>query len=152
MSHVVRMQVKIYDLTALRQAAAECGLEFLEGQRTYRWFGEFVGDYSGSDAANRHGMRPEDYGRNAAHVLSLPGKHQAYQVGVIAEPDGSYTLAWDTWKGGYGLSQQIGQDGAKLQQAYGKHAAINAVTAAGHTLLEQRQLADGRVQLVVGVL
>ena len=45
MSHVSTINVEIRDLEALKEACKVLGLEFKEGQKTYKWFGRHVGDY-----------------------------------------------------------------------------------------------------------
>lgn len=148
MSHVVSMKVKVNNLAALRAACAELGLEFLEGQRNYKWYGQFVGDYTRQDAALRNGIDVKDYGRNASHVLAVKGNRDAYQVGVVAVGDaGEYQLVWDNWQGGRGLSAAIGAQGEKLQQSYAVHAATMALQAQGHVVTSRQRLKDGRLQL-----
>jgi len=49
MSHVTTVKVEIKDLAALREACESIGLEFREGQKKYKWYGRFVGDYCFDD-------------------------------------------------------------------------------------------------------
>ena len=44
MSHIAKIDIEIKDLVALNEACKNLGLTFKQGQRQYKWFGEFVGD------------------------------------------------------------------------------------------------------------
>lgn len=119
MSHVASVDLEIDDLGCLREAAKMIGLEFVDNQKTFRWFGRWVNDYNGQDAAHQHGVKPEDYGK-CEHAIRIPGATEAYEVGVIKRPDGKpgYQLVWDFWQGGYGLKNKIGENGGLLKQSY----------------------------------
>ena len=123
MSHITKIKIQVKSLEALKSAAARCGLVFREHQKTHKWYGQFVGDYA-SDVAI------EQMGR-CDHALGIPCNYQAYEVGVCMQADGSYTLQWDFWQGGYGLQDCIGKDGAKLIAEYGLEAALEAAQAQG---------------------
>lgn len=124
MSHVAVIKVQIKDLEALKQTCSELGLEFVEGQKTYKWYGRWVRDYHGNDAAYKNGIDPKNYGK-CDHAIRIPGNSSAYEVGVVRLDDGSYTLIWDFYNGGYGLIKKIGKDGEKLTVGYAKTAARN---------------------------
>lgn len=111
-SHVVSVNVEIKDLAALRRAAEKLGLEFREGQRTYRWYGRWVGDYKLPE-----GVTQDQLGK-CDHALAVAGNPSAYEVGIVSQPDGTFKLMWDFWAGGYGLQEKIGQDCSKLTAGY----------------------------------
>lgn len=137
MSHVAKVDIVINDLDALMLAASECGLEFNEGQKTYRWYGRWLNDYNGENAAFRHGIQPEDYGK-CEHALSVPGSVNAYEVGVCKNPNGDgYILIWDFYNRGYGLQDYIGDGGEKLMNSYAKHATINYAHMHGMSVEEE---------------
>lgn len=134
MSHVAVVDLEIKDLPGLKAAAEALGLEFVEGQGTYRWYGKWVNDYHGGDAAYKNGISPEDYGK-CDHALRIPGKPGAYEVGVVKRKDGNgYTLIWDFFAGGYGLRDAIGNDGHKLKQEYAATVATRKAKAKGFTV------------------
>lgn len=112
MSHVVSVKVVIRDLNALEMAAKRCGLELRRGQRSYKWFGQWVGDYP-----LPQGFRSEQLGK-CDHVLSLPNNPGAYEVGVVQNADGTFSLLFDFWSGGYGLEAAIGKGAKKLTDEY----------------------------------
>lgn len=127
MSHVTNINLEIKDLGALRDACAALGLEFREGQTTYRWFGEHVGDYP-----LPKGFKASDLGK-CDHAIALPNNKNAYEVGVVRARDGSdgYVLQWDFWSGGYGLQAAIGNDANKLRQEYAVAVAASKARAKG---------------------
>ena len=80
MSHVSSVRIEIRSLEALRLACRRLGLQLNEGQKTHKWYGRWVGDYHGADAAFHHGIKPEDYGK-CEHAISIPGDDEAYEIG-----------------------------------------------------------------------
>lgn len=119
MSHVAAVSLEIDDLPSLKEAAKALGLEFITNQTTYKWFGRFMNDYSGENAAHLNGINPKDYGK-CLHAIRIPGDSKAYEIGVIKRTDGKpgFQLVWDFWQGGYGLEKAIGKDGGLLKQSY----------------------------------
>lgn len=148
MSHVSCIDVEIKDLDSLKRIAQELGLEFIEGQKTYKWYGRWVKDYDAQDAAYRHGIDPDNYGK-CNHVLRIPGKPLAYEVGIVQMPNGHYKLIWDFFAGGYGLRDKIGSKGEKLIQGYSKEVAIKALAKKGLKVKSIEKLATGQLKVVL---
>ena len=118
MSHVAAVELEIDDLASLREAAKALGLEFVTDQKSFKWFGRFMNDYNGANAAHLSGIDPKEYGK-CLHAIRIPGNDRAYEIGVIKSPTGKgYTLVWDFWMRGYGLQDVIGKDGGLLKQSY----------------------------------
>lgn len=42
MSHVSHIQLRIFDLAALKRACTRMGFQFVENQKTYEWYGTLV--------------------------------------------------------------------------------------------------------------
>ena len=42
MSHVSHIQLKIFDLSAVKRACERLGFKFMENQKTYEWYGRLV--------------------------------------------------------------------------------------------------------------
>lgn len=116
MSHVTTLKIEILDLQSLRDACKAAGLQFKEGQQTYKWFGRHVGDYP-----LPKGFTQKDLGK-CNHAIGI-SKKDAYEIGVC-EKDGKITLLWDFWQGGYGLEEVAGKDCNKLVNAYTKIVAV----------------------------
>ena len=147
MSHVATVELEVRDLGALRAACAEVGLEFREGQTTHRWFGKWVKDYHGSDAAYLNGIDPKSYGK-CDHALAVKGNANAYEVGVVKMPGGAHKLVWDFYGGGYGLMAAIGKSGKNLIQAYAGQVARKSLALRGFVPAGKKVKADGTVELV----
>lgn len=147
MSHVATIEVEVKSLKALKMACINLGLEFVEGQRTYKWYGKWVNDYHGNDAAYKHGIKPEDYGK-CDHAIRIPGDTKAYEIGVIRQPNGSYTIVYDFWGPGRALKSYIGEDGNRLKQEYAIAAAVLAAHAKGMVVQRVNQ-PNGAVRLIM---
>lgn len=144
MSHVATVDVEIKDLQALKDAAKRVGLEFVENQKTYRWFGEHVGDYPLPD-----GFAEDDLGF-CEHALRVPGSREAYEIGVVKRRDGKpgFALMWDFYGGGYGLQHHVGEECNKLRQAYSVAVATKAAKAKGFRVHET-SLPNGKIKLTL---
>lgn len=139
MSHVATIEVKVSDKEALAAAAERLGGVFHEGQKTYRWYGTFVGD-----SPMPAGMTMADLGK-CDHAISFP--QASYEVGVRKNEDGSYTLAWDYWGQG-GLAPILGGPQApKLVQAYAAEKLKQEARRLGHAVESETTLQDGTVRL-----
>jgi hypothetical protein len=143
LSHVATVDVHIQSLTDLRAGCERLGLEFVEGQKTYRWFGEHVGDYPLPP-----GFTPEDLGK-CVHAIRVPNNGLAYEVGVIERRDGKpgWQLIWDFYRGGYGLQARVGEDCGLLKQAYAVEAAKRVAKLQGFAVTE-RTMANGEIKLL----
>ena len=116
MSHITTIKTEIRDLDALKGACAECGVAFIEGQTTYQWFGESVGDYPLPE-----GVTKEQLGK-CSHAIRVPGV--AYEIGVVQKPNGHWTLAYDFWGPGEGLLQKFGDGCRHLLLLYAVHKTV----------------------------
>jgi hypothetical protein len=141
MSHVVTCELEIKDLEALKSAAKMLGMEFVEGQTTYNWYGHHVGDWPLPKGFTKNDMGKCD------HALRIPNNSKAYEVGVAKRRDNrpGYTLLYDFWSGGYGLMDKIGKDGNKLKQAYAESVACKSLKKKGFKI--QRKVENGKVVL-----
>jgi hypothetical protein len=140
MSHITTIKTEIRDLDALRSACTECGAVFVEGQTTYQWFGESVGDYPLPE-----GITKEKLG-HCSHAIRVPGVE--YEIGVVQKPNGHWTLAYDFWGPGQGLLQKFGEGCQRLLQLYAVHKTIHEARKKGYTA-QRQQLKDGSVKLVL---
>jgi hypothetical protein len=141
MSHITTIQTEIRDLDALKEACAELGVQFIEGQTTYQWYGAHMGDYPLPPDINR-----EQLGR-CAHIIQVPGVQ--YEVGVVQKANGHWTLAYDFWGPGQGLLKKFGENCGKLVQLYGVHKAMREAKRHGYQV-QRRQHQDGSIQITIG--
>jgi hypothetical protein len=105
-SHISKIELIINDLSSLKAACSRMNLEFRENQKTYRWYGKWIGN-----EPIPQGLVP---GR-CDHAIHVP--NAAYEVGVIKQDDANYSLHADMFSGG-GLEPIIGKDAGLLKQAY----------------------------------
>ena len=139
LSHVTTVKTEIGDLDALKAAVGEMKCQWLEGQKTYKWYGKHVGDYP-----LPQGFTASDMGK-CNHAIRVPGVQ--YEVGVVKKGD-KYALIWDFWGPGAGLQQKFGQNLEKLTQTYAKYAATNAFQSSGYAV---EQLPDENGEMLLRV-
>lgn len=142
MSHLTKVKVQVRDLEVLKKVCAELGLEFKKDQKTYKWFGTFVGD-----SPLPAGMKVEDLGQ-CDHAISVKGNKAAYEVGLRKQKDGSYQLAFDFWSGGCGLEKIVGKNCSTLMSAYSQAVAKKSLTKAGYIFSGTKKLSDGTTEMV----
>jgi hypothetical protein len=147
MSHISVITITIKDLNALKAAVREFGAEFIEGQRTYAWWGKSVGD-----TPLPAGMTNEQLGK-CDHCIKVEGVN--YEIGVVKTKDG-YTLAYDAYNRGAGpngiradggkLLAKFGNGLKKLVQSYALNVAEMKARSAGW-LTRRTALPNGAVKL-----
>jgi len=132
MSHVTKIGQIITDLDSLKRACEDCGCELIIGQKTFRWYGQWVNDYDVANSAYHHGIKPEDYGK-CEHAIRVKGANsRTYEVGVCKNPQGAgFVLVYDNYCGGNGLEAKIGREAVNVVQGYSSHAAHKHLTIAG---------------------
>ena len=108
MSHISKMELEITSLADLKQACQRLGLTFCEEQKTYKWYGTWMGD-----SPLPEGISKEELGQ-CTHAIQIQGC--LYEIGVV-QRGSKYTLLWDSWHSG-GLEQKIGKNAGILKQAY----------------------------------
>ena len=109
MSHISKIEIEIKDLSTLKQACQRLNLQFLPEQKTYKWYGRWVGD----GGPLPEGITVEDLGK-CDHAIRVP--HCEYEIGVIKRGR-KYLLLWDSWRSG-GLAKALGKNAGLLKQAY----------------------------------
>lgn len=138
MSHISQIELEIKDLGALKAAVKELGYEFRENQKTYAWYGHFVGDTPLPD-----GISQEDLGK-CSHAIRVPGC--SYEIGVV-EKGPSYILLWDYWHAG-GLAKVIGNNAGILKQAYALER-IRREARLKHYKFQEKRLPNKSVRIVL---
>jgi len=108
MSHISKMELQITSLLDLKEACQRLGLIFIDNQKTYKWYGTWVGD-----SPLPEGITTEELGK-CSHAIKVSGC--AYEIGVVRRGS-KFILLWDSWSSG-GLELKIGKDAGILKQAY----------------------------------
>ena len=118
MSHVVCAPVVVRDLAALEEAAKRLGMRLVRGKTTYKWYGRYMNDYHGQNAATQNGVSPEELGKCSHALVCKDGTARTYEVGLYEKAPGEYIFLYDNWSGGFGLTDKIGNNAEKLTAAY----------------------------------
>jgi hypothetical protein len=150
-SHITEGRLQVSNLESVREGGEAAGFVFMENQRTHAWYGVFMNDSEeGRRVAAERGVH--NLGR-CDHALRLKDHRPGldYEVGVVANPDGTYSLLYDTWgpgarleaetAGGRGLSR-LKQECAVAEQ---QRAAV-ALQRAGFRMVRE-DLLGGTVRL-----
>lgn len=129
MSHVSHIQLKIFDLGALKAACQRLGFEFVPDQKTYTWYGRLVepDKYPLPD-----GITEADLGK-CDHAIRIPNAR--YEIGVVKR-NGNYMLLCDYWD--TKLKRAIGENGGLLKQAYGVECIKSAVRKKAYAYQEKQ--------------
>ena len=143
MSHVVVLDLEIKSLEAVQRMCANLGWVFHENQKTYRWYGQWVGDYNAADAATRQGFNPEDLGK-CDHAISVPGVE--YELGLKWTGE-KFSLVWDFWDKKL-QSEMGGTKGEKFMQEYGLACVTLEAEQQGYTWTS-RKLDNGSYEIEV---
>lgn len=145
MSHITDAKLRVRDLDALEVAAAECGLELRRDQKTFKWFGRFMGD-----SAVPKGRDPRDYGK-CEHALRMKdATERDYEIGVCRALDGDgYDLLMDTWGQARLLERVGGANVNKLRREYAAAGLLNKarVALARKGFVATRENVGNRIQL-----
>ncbi len=148
MSHVSSSAVIIKDIAALREAVKQFPeLTFVEGQKTYEWYGHWANDFGRDDAAyKRHGIDPKDYGK-CSHAIKVAGT--TWEIGVVERKQGGYALVWDFYGSqGRPINAVVGEQGTKLATQYSRFATINSAKRNGFWV-QQKKLPNGEYDLIL---
>jgi hypothetical protein len=139
MSHVSKIELEVNDLDTLKAACKRLGLEFIDGQKTYAWYGRFMRDYPLPD-----GISADDLGK-CDHAIRVPGAE--YEIGIVKK-NGKYTLLWDFWQSG-GLEKKLGKNAGKLKQAYAVERVRREARTRGYGVCEQKVSQEIRLVLTM---
>lgn len=125
MSHITKIDLEIKDLSCLETAAEMLNLDFNRDAKTHLYY-----------AGNRG---------KCDHSISVRGKKDAYEIGVVANTDGSYKLNWDDYAGGRGLVDVVGQGASRLKQEYAVAVAEKQARRQGYRV--KRENIGGKIRL-----
>jgi len=112
MSHISKIELEVKDLGMLKMACDRLGLEFMEGQTEFRWYGS---------------------NGKCAHAIRVPGAD--YEIGV-QRVDGRFELQCDYYDPNIG--KVIGQNGGFLKQAYAVEQTRSEARRKGYTVIEKK--------------
>ncbi|MGD0399398.1 MAG: DUF1257 domain-containing protein [Syntrophobacteraceae bacterium] len=139
MSHIAKITLEINNLEILKLACERLGLEFMENQQTYKWYGTWIGDTPLPEGISIHDLGKCD------HAIRVPGAQ--YEIGIVKR-DRKYILLWDFWNQG-GLELKLGKNAGRLKQAYTIERVRKEARLKGHRICEQKT--DKGIRLVLRV-
>jgi len=139
MSHISKIELVIQALGDLKEACRQLGFEFVENQKSFKWYGRWVGD-----TPIPEGIEIEDIGK-CDHAIRVPGC--TYEVGIIKRGE-HYILLWDYYSVG-GLEPKIGPNAGILKQAYTVARVKKKARIKGYRIRE-KQMEQG-IRLVLTV-
>lgn len=133
-SHISKVKVYVRDLAAFADACQSLGLQFVEGQKTFR-------TYNGARGV-------------CEHAAIVPGQPKAYEIGLIrgsVNESGEFEknaggdcfeLNFDEWSGGYGMVAKAGAGCGLLLQEYACKTVEATAKKNGYEL-KRTKSADG---------
>jgi len=129
MSHFTKCELKLTNLGAIKKALADMEVKYTEAAQGQT---VMVRGYRGDTLQAALSI---DMGR--------------YDIGVVANPDGTYDITADWW--GVETTKGISEDEFKhrLNQRYQYHNVKEACDAKGYSLEEEVNEEDGSIRLVV---
>ena len=139
MSHISKIELAIHSLDDLKDACQKLGFEFVENQKSYKWYGRWVGD-----TPLPEDMNVEDIGK-CDHAIRVP--ECEYEIGIVKR-NGNYLLVWDYYHAG-GLTQKIGTNAGILKQAYTIARVKKEARRKGYRVMEKKM--DQGVRMVLTV-
>lgn len=125
MSHFTTITTQIKDITALRAAVSELGLQLIPD-------------------AEARGFASQT--RRGDFVVRLKGP---YDIAVNRQPGDTYGLTTDWWDGH--VEREVGRDFGRLLQLYGVHKTTLEARKQGLAVMRQPQ-ASGAIKLVLATL
>ena len=112
MSHISKIELEVKDLRILGQACKKIGLEFIKGQRSFKWYGkESLCD----------------------HAIKVSGAD--YEIGVINK-DRHYELNCDFYDPN--IEKSVGKQGGRLKQVYAVEKTKLEARKKGYTVVERQ--------------
>lgn len=146
MSHVINIELEIKDLDALEAACKALGLTYERETTKWRWYGKWMNDYSGKNAAYKNKIDTNRYGTADAGVIKVPGA--TYDIGVYKVENG-YALVYDNWQHGQGIETTLGVGTPDLNKQYGAQVALKRLRKMGFRATAKEIRSAGRLDIKV---
>jgi hypothetical protein len=127
LSHISKIELEIKSLDALIQACTRLGFTFVKNQKTYEWYGRWVGD-----SPLPQGITKEDLG-TCDHAIKVP--ECSYEIGVVKK-NNTYQLLYDSWESR--LIMAIGRNAGILKQAYTTEVVRYDAKMKGYRIIEKK--------------
>lgn len=146
MSHVATIDLEIKDLDSLEMACRDLGCTLVRGQTSFKWWGHWVQDYHGGDAAYKNAIDPNTFG-TCEHAIKVPGAK--WEIGVTKNMKGKMVLVYDFYGSeGSAIDKVCGNRLLDLKIRYGVHVSTKQARKAGFRVSESVDAETGRPKLV----
>ena len=127
LSHISKIELEIKSLDALIAACTRLGFTFAKNQKTYQWYGRWVGD-----SPLPEGISQRDLGK-CTHAIKVP--NCSYEIGVVKH-NNAYLLLWDSWESQLRLA--IGDQAGIIRQAYTAEVVRHDAKMKGYRITEKK--------------
>ena len=125
MSHISTCETVFNCEDSIREAAEDCGLEIVQSKVFTTYGGQ-------QDACD--------------FKMVIPGDGQAYECGFVKNEDGTYDLQYDSYNGGRGMMQKIGENAGRFEGNYKYARTKRALRKQGVRFREERKEVEGRMK------
>ena len=112
MSHISKIELEVKDIAILKKACKKLGLEFVQDQKTFKWYGRES---------------------SCSHAIKVPGA--GYEIGVVRKDD-CYELNCDFYD--HNIETAIGRKGGQLKQAYAVAKTRTEPHRKGYSVIERK--------------
>jgi hypothetical protein len=150
MSHVASVKCFVQDLDGLERVAKDLGFELVRDAKTYAWFGRWVNDFRGAQAAVDNGHRPEDFGKCVHKLRRVDHRDGMYEIGVVNRVDGKpgFELVYDNWSsGGAAIEAKAGKGLVTLKNAIAEDVTSLALKRKGYRVVRTVDAKTGAIKL-----
>ena len=121
MSHISKIELEVKDIAVLKMACKNLGLEFVQDQKTFKWYGRES---------------------SCSHTIKVP--EATYEIGVVRK-DGRYELNCDFYD--RNIENAIGPQGGLLKQAYAVAKTRTEARRKGYLVTERKTDTGIRLQV-----
>ena len=147
MSHITDVKLQVKDLDAVKMVAEILGFEFREGQKTYAWYGRFMND---SDEGRRVVQERGEHALGKCDHALRPKVGGGYEIGLVANAEGSYDLLYDSWGSGQRIEELAGKGLSRIRQEYAvavTQRRVEKTMARQGFKMTRETLGDGKVRV-----
>lgn len=148
MSHVASVKAYVVDLEALAKVCEDLGLELVLGATSYKWYGRWVNDYRGAQAAVDNGHDPKTFGQCVHKIRRKDG--EGYEIGLVNRLDGEagFEMVYDNWgAGGKAIEALAGDRLQTLKKALSVEVTTRIMRRQGCRVLQTVDAKTGKLKI-----
>lgn len=148
MSHVASVKAYVTDLDALAKCCEDLGLELVLGATEYKWYGRWVNDFRGAQAAVDNGHDPKNFGKCLHKIRRKDG--QGYEIGLVSRLDGEpgFEMIYDNWgAGGQAIEALAGERLTVLKKALSVEVTTRIMRRQGYRVVQSIDAKTGKLRV-----